>query len=131
MTIIGAVILATIAGTLLWKKKAPRFVAWSLLFVGIGAAGVIMQYVGSTTATISIYGVGIFTIIAIFCAITFYVEVIKKDGHHKVRTPVVSVLLGVSLMSIGGTAGTALRHAGQTGGANVNKAVTTLFHNKG
>lgn len=131
MTIVGAVILAAIAGALMWKNRAPRFVAWSLLFVGIGAAGVIMQYIGPSTTGLSIYGVGIFTIIGIVCAIAFYVEVIKKDGQHKIRTPVMSALLGVSLMSVGGTVGGALNHVSQAGGAQVNKAVTTMFQGGG
>jgi uncharacterized membrane protein YkvI len=130
MTIAGAVILAAIAGTLHWKKKAPRFVAWLLLFVGLGAAGVIVQYAGAFTGA-SIYGVGIFTLIAIICGIVFYEEAIKRNGIHRARTPIVAVLLGVSLVSLGGTAGNAIRHATQSSGTQINKSVTTLFNSKG
>lgn len=131
MTIAGAVILAAIAFTLHWKSKAPRFVAWLLFFVGLGAAGVIVKYVGSAVTGLSIYGVGIFTIIAIICGIVFYEEAIKRNGIHRVRTPVIAVLLGVSLMSLGGTVGNALRHASDSGGSQINKSVTTMFRDKG
>lgn len=130
MTIAGAVILAAIAGTLHWKKRAPRFVAWLLLFVGLGAAGVIIQYVGAFT-TASIYGVGIWTVIAIICGIVFFEEAIKRNGIHRARTPVVAVLLGVALVSLGGTAGNAIRQATQSGGQKINQSVTTLFNSKG
>lgn len=131
MTIAGAVILAAIAFTLHWKSKAPRFVAWLFFFVGLGAAGVIMRYAGTSIRGLSIYGVGIFTVIAIVCAIVFYEEAIKRNGLHRVRTPVIAVLLGVSLMSLGGTVGDALTHASQSTGRQINKSVTTMFSDKG
>ena len=130
MTIAGAVILAAIAGVLHWKRRAPRFVAWLLLFVGLGAAGVIVQYVGAFTK-FSIYGVGVWTLVAIICGIVFFEEAIKRNGLHRARTPVVSVLLGVALVSLGGTAGTAIRHATQSSGTQLNKSVTTMFQDKG
>lgn len=130
MTIAGAVILAAIALVLHWKHRAPRFVAWLLLFVGLGAAGVIVQYVGAFTR-FSIYGVGIWTIVAIICGIVFFEEAIKKNGLHRARTPVVAVLLGVSLVSLGGTVGNALNHATQSTGNQINKSVTTMFKDKG
>jgi hypothetical protein len=123
----GAVILAVIAGTLIWKKRAPRFVAWALLFVGLGAAGVIMSYVGTSLTGLSLYGVGAFTIIGIFCGLVFWFEVVKRDGAHRVRTPLVSLMLGVSLMNVTGTVGSFLRHLGQSSSAQVNKSVSTMF----
>jgi hypothetical protein len=130
MTIAGAVILAAIAGTLHWKKYAPRFVAWLLFLVGLGAATEIMKYVGAFTK-MSIKGVGIITLIAIVTGIVFYAEAVKRHGIHRVRTPIVAVLLGVSLISMGGSIGHAVQQANKTGGKNVDKSVTTTFKDKG
>jgi hypothetical protein len=130
MTITGAVILAIIAATLHWKKRAPRFVAWLLAFAGLGLAATIMKYVGGFTK-FSVLGVGILTVTLIVCGIAFWEEAVKRNGLHRVRTPIVALLLGVSLATAGGTIGSLAHGAGNTGGQNINKAVTTLFNSKG
>lgn len=127
MTLAGAVIVAAIAGTLHWKRRLPRVVCWLLLFVGVGAATVITGWLGGFTS-VSIYGVGLFTIVALIAGITFWEEAVKRNGLHRVRTPVVALLLGVSLMGIGGTVGQNISHLVQTGGKNVDQAVTTSFN---
>lgn len=129
MTIATAVILATIAATLHWKHRVPRLVCWLLLFVGVGSANVITGLAGGFTH-MSIYGVGIFTIVAIFTGITFWEEAVKRRGMHRVRTPVIALVLGVSLMGVGGTIGNGLKSALRTTGQNVDKAVTTSINGK-
>lgn len=101
MTMIGAVILAAIAGALHWKHRVPRFVAWMLFLVGVGAAGTITGLVGGFTG-LSIYGVGVFTVVAIVTAIFFWEEAVKRNGIHRVRTPLIALVFGVALMSAGG-----------------------------
>jgi hypothetical protein len=100
MTIAGAVLLAAIAGALHWKKRLPRVVAWLLLCVGVGAAAEITSFIGFKG--INIYGVGIFSVLAIIGLIVFWEEAVKKNGLHRVRTPIVAVMLGVSIMSASG-----------------------------
>lgn len=127
MTIAGAVILAVIAGTLHWKRRVPRFVAWVLLLVGIGGASVITGWFGGFTS-ISIYGVGLFSIAAVFGAIVFWEEAVKRNGLHRVRTPIIAVVFGVALMSAGGAGWAALQQVVRTGSVNVDQAVTTSFN---
>lgn len=129
MTIAGAVILAAIAGALHWKHRVPRFVAWLLLFVGVGAATVITNALGGFSG-ISIYGVGAFTILAIVGGIVFWEEAVKRNGLHRVRTPIVALAFGVALMGVGGTLGLNLQNAIKTGGTNVNKVVTDSIKTK-
>lgn len=101
MTIAGAVILAAIAGALHWKKRVPRFVAWLLFLVGVGAATTITGLLGGFTG-VSVYGVGFFTVVAIVTAIFFWEEAVKRNGIHRVRTPLIALTFGVALMSAGG-----------------------------
>lgn len=70
MTIAGAVILAAIAGALHYKHRVPRFVAWVLLLVGVGAAATITNLFGGFTG-MNLFGVGVFTLIAIITGIFF------------------------------------------------------------
>jgi hypothetical protein len=130
MTVAVAAILALIAGTLHWKKYAPRFVAWLLLLAGVGMSAVILGYIGVFTK-MTILGVGILTAILIVTAIVFWAEAVKRNGMHRVRTPLVAVLLGVSLASVGGPIGHAVHSINQTGGKNINKSVTTLINTNG
>lgn len=129
MTIAGAVILAAIAGTLHWKRRVPRLVNWLLLFVGVGAATVITNALGGFSG-ISVFGVGVFTLVAVVAGIAFWEEAVKKNGLHHIRTPIVALAFGVALMGVGGTVGSTINHAVQTGGQNVNKVVTDSISTK-
>lgn len=129
MTIAGAVILAAIAATLHWKRRVPRLVNWLLLFVGVGAATVITNALGGFSG-ISFFGVGVFTLVAIVAGIAFWEEAVKKNGLHHIRTPIIALAFGVALMGVGGTVGSAINHAVQTGGQNVNKVVTDSISTK-
>lgn len=130
MTVAAAVILAVIAGTLHWKHRAPRGVAWLLALAGIGLAAEILKYVGAFTH-VSVLGVSIFTIGVVVCGIVFWEEAVKRNGIHRIRTPIVAVLLGICIASVGGAVGSFGRSIGHSGGQNVDKAVTTLFNSKG
>lgn len=129
MTLAGAVILAAIAWPLHYKNKAPRFVAWLVLFVGVGAAAFITGIAGGFSA-ISIAGVGVFAVAAIVTGIFFFEEAIKANGYHRARTPVVALVLGVALMNIGGSLGGNIRNAVETTGTNVNQAVVKSVNSK-
>ena len=129
MTIAGAVILAAIAGALHYKHRVPRFVAWVLLLVGVGAAATITNLFGGFTG-MNLFGVGVFTLIAIITGIFFFEEACKRNGLHRVRTPLIAVVFGVALMSASGSLFTTLQNAVQSGGANVDKAVTNNLNGK-
>lgn len=130
MTVAGAFILALIGGVLHWKHRAPRFVAWLFALAGLGLAAEILKYVGAFTH-VSVLGVGIFTIGVIVCGIVFWEEAVKRNGIHRVRTPVIALLLGICIASVGGAVGSLGHSISNSGGQNVNKAVSTLFNDKG
>jgi hypothetical protein len=125
-----AVLLAAIAATLHWKKRLPRGVAFMLALAGIGLSAEILKYIGAFK-NFTILGVGIITVGAIVGLIIFWEEAVKRNGLHRVRTPVVAVLLGVCLAASGGAIGSLAHSIGNGGGSNVNKSVTTLFGSKG
>jgi hypothetical protein len=124
MTIGVAVILAAIAGALHWKVRTPRLVAWLALLAGIGAASVLAGYLSAVTS-LRFYGVGIFTLVALIGGIVFWEEAVKQNGQHRVRTPVVAVVLGVALAFLGGNLGAAVRSAGSGVGNTISHSVTT------
>lgn len=101
MTIAGAVILIAIAVALHYKQRVPRFVAWLVAIAGTGAATTIVGWLGGLGA-VTFYGVGLFTIAAVISGIFFWEEAVKRNGIHRVRTPLVALLFGVSVMSAGG-----------------------------
>jgi len=101
MTITGAVILAAIAGALHYKQRVPRLVAWLAFIAGTGAAATIAGWLGGLSG-LTIFGVGAFTVAAIITGIFFWEEAVKRNGIHRVRTPLIAVAFGVSLMSAGG-----------------------------
>lgn len=125
MTIAAAVILAAIAGALHYKHRLPRLVAWLLLFVGIGAASEVVKYFTAVKGT-SLYGVGIFSVLAIVGLIFFWEEAVKRNGIHRVRTPVVALILGVSIMSAGGTFWHSVQSDMNQGGSNLSHVTDSL-----
>lgn len=129
MTIAGAVILAAAAGTLIFYGRAPRLVAWLLLLVGIGATKEVTGFLGGFS-NIAIYGVGIFSVLAVVGCIAFWNEGVKKHRWHRVRTPIISVAFGVALMSAGGGAWANLQSMVQSGTSNVDRAVTNNLNGK-
>jgi integral membrane sensor domain MASE1 len=130
MTVAISVILAAIAGTLHWKRRVPRGVAFMLALAGLGLSAVILKYIGAFT-NMTVLGVGVVTLGAIIGLIVFWEEAVKKNGLHRVRTPIVAVLLGVCLASTGGAIGSLAHSVSSTGGQNLDKSVTTLFGHKG
>lgn len=129
MTIAGALFLAAFAAALHWKRRVPRLVAWVLLFVGIGAASVVLGWIPAIRG-ISILGVGIMGLLAIFLIVVFFEEAVKKNGLHRVRTPIVALALGVTLSAMGGTIGGALSGLFNGAGTQLSNAVTTGFSEK-
>jgi uncharacterized membrane protein YfcA len=98
----AATVFAVIAATLWWKKKALRFVSVLLFMVGVCGAAAIVGFLGSGINRMSLGGVSIFALLAIFGGICFWFEVVKKDKPHKIRTPIISWVFGVSLMTASG-----------------------------
>jgi hypothetical protein len=129
MSLAGAVILAAIAGALHWKHRVPRFVAWVLLLVGVGVASTLTDWVGGFGG-FTVYGVGLFTLIAIVTGIFFWEEAVKQNGLHRVRTPLIAVLFGVSLMSAGGAFFEVVQNALEATASNVNQAVVSNLNGK-
>lgn len=122
MTIAGAVLLAAIAVALHMKSRVPRVVAWLAFLVGVGAATTITGYLGGFTA-MSLFGVGIISVIAIISAIFFWEEAVKRNGMHRVRTPLVAVIFGVALMSAGGGFFNTLQNAVQQASSSVDGTI--------
>lgn len=124
MTIAGAVILAAIGGTLHWKRRVPRFVAWLMFLVGVGAATTIYGHLGGVTG-MQLFGVGLVTVVAIAAAITFWEEAVKGNGLHRVRTPIIAVVFGVTLMSAGGGLFATVQQVVHGVSSSVDQTVTT------
>lgn len=125
MTVAASVILLAIAGALHYKHRVPRLVNWLLLIASIGAAAQIVGYFGAFKGT-SIYGVGIFSVLAIVGLIFFWEEAVKRNGIHRVRTPIVAVITGVSIMSAGGTFWHDVQNDVHQSGSNVSHITDSL-----
>jgi hypothetical protein len=98
------VVLAAITLTMAWKKHRPRWVAIFAAATGLAGATPILGWLGGL-ASAQILGAGIATVISIVGAIIMWHEVVKNNGRHKVRTPVVAFIWAVALMAVGGAAG--------------------------
>jgi hypothetical protein len=115
---VGGLLLGT-ATILMWKDRAPRFVAWLMLLAGGLLATTVAPYLGSLLGT-QILGVGIVVAVDIFGGIVFYHEAIKRHGMHHIRTPAVAAILGISLALSGGATGTIFH--------NITTKVVTTVH---
>ena len=104
-----AVILASLAGVLLWKKKAKKSVAWLALFAGLFGSYTVVGWLGAF-ATSRILGVGILTLIVIVGGVIFWHEAVKLNGHHQYRTPVIGFAVGVALTASFGGVQHAVQH---------------------
>lgn len=129
MTLAGALFLAVIAGALHYKRRVPRLVAWLVMFAGASAAVFITDALGGFSS-ITIAGAGILALAAVGTGIFFWEEACRNNGYHRVRTPVLALVLGVAVMNIGGSAGAKIRDAVQTTGTNVNQAVVQSVNSK-
>lgn len=121
-----ALALLVIAGLMIWKRRAPRVVAWLLLFAGIGLSGLVISITGPVA--FSFGGASLATAIVIGLGYLFYEEVIKKNKPHKIRTAMVAFSLGVLLVGLGGSVGSRVsalftgtaNRAGQVGNSLIN-----------
>lgn len=91
-----AVILASVVGVCLWKKKGKKSVAWLALLAGLFGSYTVLGWIAGL-ATASILGVGILTLILIVGGLIFWHEAVKLTGHHQYRTPIVGFAVGVAL----------------------------------
>ena len=115
----AGVFLALIGGILWWKGKAPRAVAWLALGTGMCEAPLLLSFTGSL-AGYSILGVGIVTVLVVGGGLVFWLEAVKRHGHHYIRTPLVGLIVGAALVSAGGTLG----HFGHSVQTQVTNVVT-------
>jgi hypothetical protein len=116
---LGFIFLA-IAAVLIWKDSAPRMVAWLILF-GSGMASAILLPWLSIIFSMSLFGIPAAVVIDVIGGLTFYLEVLRKKGHHWIRTPIIAGLLGVSLAITGGTVGNLFHSA-------INQTTQTVDH---
>lgn len=130
MTVTGSIILAVIAGTLLWKGKLKRSSCCLLLLAGSGIASA----VAGVFAGFSLLGVGIFSLAAVIGSIFFWEEVVRKtnakgvEAFHPKRTPIVSVLTGIAIMGASGSLWAVLQNVVQTSGSQVDQTVNSQLN---
>ena len=110
-------LLAGVALIFWWKGVAPRAIAWLALVTGMLEAQLLLSLTGALTGT-TILGVGILTAITVFGGLVFWLEAVRHNGHHHIRTPLVGLIVGMALMSAGGSIGQ-LSHGVQTQVTNV------------
>lgn len=113
------VVLAAVAGVLIWKQTMRKLAAILALLAGLCLSAWIVRYAGTLTGY-SIGGVGIVTALLIILAIIFVHE-LRGYGSHVWRTPVVGFVLGVLVMTAGGSVGQI--------GHNAQQATVTGVHN--
>ncbi len=100
----AAVVLAAITLTMAWKKHSVRWVAIFAMVTGLAGAVPVLGWLGGL-ASMQILGAGITTVVAVVGAIIMWHEVVKDNGRHRIRTPVVAFVWAVALMAAGGAAG--------------------------
>lgn len=133
MTLAGSVILAVIAVALLMKGKLKRFSCCLLLLAGTGLTSTVSGMVGGFVGA-SLFGVGIFSIIAVVGSIFFWTEVVMKTtttgepAFHEKRSPIVSVVTGIAVMAASGSLWGVLQNVLQSTGTQVDQTVNSQFH---
>ena len=98
------VVLAAITLTMAWKRHRPRWVAVFAAATGLAGAAPILGWLGGL-ASAQILGAGVATVISVAGAIIMWHEVVKNNGRHKVRTPLVAFVWAVAMMAVGGAVG--------------------------
>lgn len=116
-------ILAAIAGVRMWKdhgsKTPAKMPSWLALIAGMCGAATINGLFGGVASS-SILGVGVVTLVAFAGGLLFWLEAVKNAGHHRIRTPVVGLLVGAALV----TQFTGLQHIVEKGPANLTSIVS-------
>jgi len=107
------VVVGAITVVEVWKiKKASRSAGFLALIAGLAGAGIVVAWLGALSTT-QIFGVGIFTVLALVGLRICWHELVKKRDLHRFRTPLVAFITGVALMNVGGVIGHAAQAADQ------------------
>lgn len=120
-----AVFLAAVAVVLLWKKTAPRAVAYLALAAGLTGASVVAGWLGNL-ATMQIYGAGVLTLFVVVGGIILWHELVKGRNPHRIRTPLIAFAWGVAVMSGAGAAGNLAHTASNAITSGVDHVTTTV-----
>jgi hypothetical protein len=95
-------ILAVIAFIQWRKSNGAKSVCWMALISAMLLSGSILSWLGILTQ-VTIFGIGIMPVALVASGLLFYHEVIKGRGLDYIRSPLVAIVLGVSIMAVGGT----------------------------
>jgi hypothetical protein len=86
-----------------WRKSnGAKAVCWLVLVASMLMSGPILSWLGLLTR-VTVFGVGLVLAGLIVFGLLFYHEVLKGRGLDYIRSPLVSIGLGLCLMSVGGT----------------------------
>src|SRR5262252_9331392 len=87
----GVGLIIALIAFIQWRKSnGDKSVCWMALVASMLLSGPILGWLGLVTAGLIVSG------------LLFYHEVIKGRGLDYIRSPLVSVVLGLCLMSVGG-----------------------------
>jgi hypothetical protein len=128
---VAAGVICFVAGALLWRYK--RFHRLSGLGFGLGAVllaiGVVPWLDALAALTASGTGSVVLLVIDFVAGTGFVFEVLMKHQHHRLRTPVLTIAFGTSLVVTIGTAARLLREAARSPGkttAALSQSVTQI-----
>jgi len=79
----------------------------------------------------TIAGIAIATPLTVGLIGLFWLEVIRKEKPHKVRTPLVGLALGVLLVGLGGNVGSVVSHTVQDIGNRTGTTVQNAINSNG
>jgi hypothetical protein len=107
----GVGLIIALIAFIQWRKSnGAKSVCWMALVASMLLSGPILGWLGLLTQ-VTVFGVGLVTAGLIVSGLLFYHEVIKGRGLDYIRSPLVSVVLGLCLMSVGGAITGAAQHA--------------------
>lgn len=114
-----AIVIAAIAALLIWKGLHTGVTNWLLLVAGIVGVGLVSQWLVPLIARWPLEAAGVTLVIWGL----FYAEVVKKADPHHIRTALVSLATGMSLVLCAGVVGQLVTGAAHSTGPAVTSVV--------
>jgi hypothetical protein len=105
------VVLAAITLTMAWKKNSVRLVAVFALLTGLAGGVPILAWLGGL-AGVKVLGASVAAVVVVVGAIILWHEMVKNNGRHHLRTPIVAFVWAVALVSVGGAVGSVAQDFG-------------------